>query len=244
MSVVKTKKQHQLVVVPYRPFLKAMWACGIVFASIGLTWLFYDLGMSRGADLKEKVLSENISVKQELTRRDVEINQLKRQLADIELGGEIDAQANVQVMNEIEALKTEIAELNEEISFYKGIMLPRVGEKGLRIERLDIKETLEIDKVKYTLMLTQVVDKHNYIRGEVEIKVIGNLGEEIKEMMLADISSSDKNTIGFRFRYFQTLTGEFELPEGFLPQQVLVTAKSVGRSSQTLERRFDWQVES
>lgn len=244
MSVVKGRKQYEMRVVPHRPLLKVMWGGGLLCLSVGLIWLFYDIGLSQGVDLKESVLSENVKFKQELFKRDEEINHLKRKLADIELGGEIDSQTNVQVMSEIEGLKSQIAELNEEIRFYKGIMLPKVGEKGLRIEKLDIKETIEAARVSYSLLLTQVVDKHDFIRGKVEIKLIGNQGEEIKEMALPEISEGTESAIGFRFRYFQTLTGEISLPEGFLPHQVRVTAKSVGRRGQTLERLFDWRVES
>ncbi|MDH5738274.1 MAG: hypothetical protein OEZ23_08175 [Gammaproteobacteria bacterium] len=242
MSKVKGRKRYEMVVVPHRPVYKAMWLLGSVLLAAILVWIFYEMGLQQGTDLKESVLNENIKIKQELLKRDDEITRIKRQLADIELGGEIDAQTNVQVMNEIEALKTEIAELNEEIRFYKGVMLPK-GEKGLRIESLDLKGTLEANRVEFTLLLTQVVDKHDYIRGKVEIKITGSMGDEVKELSLSEIMGNEKNAIGFNFRYFQTLKGEFLLPSGFVPQQMLVTASSTGRNRQTLERRFDWGLQ-
>lgn len=242
MSVVKGRKQHEMIVVPHRPVYRAGWIGAVVVLVVGLIWMTYEVGVWRGLDLREITLTENRDIKVELLQRDKSIANLQRQLADIELGGEIDSRAAVEVGDEIEALKAQIAEQNEEIRFYKGVMLPKFSEKGLRIERLDMQSTLESSHIKYSLMLTQVVDKHEFIRGKVEIKLIGNQGEELKEISLTELTESNSATVGFRFRYFQTLEGELVIPDGFIPQQVKVSAKSTGRRKQTLERIFDWEV--
>ena len=244
MSVVKRKKQYEMVVVPHRPVKRAVLISICVLGLAALVAGSYEAGRWYGSELQESIIVDNIRIKEELTKRDDEIVALKRQLADLELGGEIDLQADQQVRTEIETLKNEIVQLNEEIEFYKGVMMPKASEKGLRIERLEFKETLEPNKMKYSLLLTQVVDRHNYIRGEVEIKLIGNQGEELREMELSEVSEKKENTISFRLKYFQELTGEIIIPEGFLPQQVLVKARSTGRNGQSLERNFDWTVKS
>lgn len=243
MSIVKSRKQHEMKVVPHRPILSAGVVGSLVLAAVGFVWLAFELGLGRGLDLKEQVLVENELIKDELIQRDTDIAKLRRQLADIELGGVIDSQATAEVREEIESLKTQVAELNEEIRFYKGVMLPKVGEKGLRIERLDIKTTAKSNRVKYSLLLTQVVDKPSFVRGGVEIKLVGNQGEEPKEISLGELTGGNKKIIGFNFRYFQNLDGELIIPAGFTPREVMVIAKSSGGRSQKRERKFDWTLE-
>ena len=60
---------------------------------------------------------------------------------------------------------------------------------------------------------------------------------------LADILP-EGNTFdpGLNFRYFQNLEGEFELPEGFVPEQVEVKAESTKPAANKVEKIFSWSV--
>ena len=122
-------------------------------------------------------------------------------------------------------------------------MLPNVEDKGLRIERLRVENAGEPNRFKYNLLLTQVVDKHDFVQGDVEINLMGDSAESESSLRLADISPQEQDSIRFRFRYFQNIDGELTLPDGFTPREIMVVAQSAGRSSQRLERRFTWQVD-
>lgn len=243
MSVVKGRKQHEMKVVAHRPAYKAGVVVSFVLFSAGLLWLTYYLGLGNGLDLKEQIVRENRVIKEELIQRDTDMKDLRRKLADYELGGEIDSQATEVVRKEIEALKNQVTELNEEIRFYQGVMLPKMGGKGLRIESLNITPTDEPNRIKYSLLLTQVVDKHGFVRGGVEIKILGSQGEDQKELSFPELTGGNAKKIGFNFKYFQNLNGELVIPAGFLPKEIMVVAKSSGRGSQTLERKFDWTLD-
>ncbi|MEM7001974.1 MAG: DUF6776 family protein [Pseudomonadota bacterium] len=55
---------------------------------------------------------------------------------------------------------------------------------------------------------------------------------------LTDLSTPGAYPLTFRFRYFQDLRGEFVIPEGFKPLQVLVTAKEKGKPP--MQVKFPW----
>lgn len=243
MSAVKGRKQHEMKVVPHRPAYKAGMVVSLILFSAGLLWLTYDLGLGDGLDLKEQIVRESSVIKEELIKRDADITDLRRKLVDYELGGKIDSQATEVVRKEIESLKNQVTELNEEIRFYQGVMLPKMGDKGLRIESLNITPTDEPNRIKYSLLLTQVVDKHGFVRGGVEIKLLGSQGENQKELTFTELTEGNTKKIGFNFKYFQNLDGELVIPAGFLPKEVMVVAKSSGRRSQTLERKFEWTLD-
>jgi hypothetical protein len=166
---------------------------------------------------------------------------MRQEIADLKVGGEIDDKANEEVRHTIESLQDDIAELNEEISFYKGVMLPNVANKGLRIERLDVSSSVP-GRVKYSLMLTQVVDKHDYVQGGVQISVHGQDGDNEKSFKLSELDQEKSEAIRFRFRYFQNINGELLLPEGFEPREVMIVAQSSGSNGQRLEKKFDWPL--
>jgi hypothetical protein len=241
MAAVKGSKQFQMVVVPYRPWHKAGVFCLFLLALAAFSWLTYQYGMSQGLATRVEVIRERDQIKSQLEESLRLIDSMRQEVADLKVGGEIDSRATEEVRQTVESLQNEIAELNEEIRFYKGVMLPNVEEKGLRIERLDVKTSGEPNRYRYSLLLTQVVDKHDYIQGGVKINLVGTQGSSEASLPLDQVSNSDNN-IRFRFRYFQNIDGELTLPEGFSPREVMIVAESSGRGGQRLEKRFDWQT--
>ena len=124
--------------------------------------------------------------------------------------------------------------------------MPNVGEKGLRIERLDMKASNEPNKFNFSLLLTQVVEKHEYIQGSVVIKLLGQqVGEEgtsEKQYAVTELNGENSEQLRFRFRYFQNIDNQLTVPEGFEPREITIVAQSSGRNSQRLEKKFDWQI--
>ncbi len=241
MAAVKGSRQYQMVVVPHRPLYKAMIFMAFLAALGAFSWLTYQFGMNQGLALKVEVVRERDEAKAELAEARDQLQDMRQQIADLKVGGEIDDKATEEVREEIESLQEEIARQNEEISFYKGVMLPNVGTKGLRIERLDVSPNSQ-GRVKYSVLLTQVVDKHDYVQGGVEISVLGQTGSEEKSFLLSELDNEKEDAIRFRFRYFQDINGEMLIPDGFEPREVMIVAQSSGSKAQRLEKRFDWPL--
>lgn len=242
MAVVKGSKQHQMIVVPYRPLYRAGVFLFFVLAMAALSYLTYDYGLREGLALKVELLVDKEKLQDQLQQSESMGSSMRQEIAALKLGGEVDSRANEEVRQSVESLQDQVAQLNEEIRFYKGVMVPNAKDKGLRIERLAMESTSEPNKYKYSLLLTQVVDKHDYVQGGVKIALLGRENGSEAELQLSDLINEDQDTIGFRFRYFQNIDGELVVPNGFEPREVMVVAQSSGRNPQRLERKFDWQL--
>ena len=202
----------------------------------------YEYGLNQGLALKSQILKEEEQLKLHLAEATRKVGDLRQQLADIRLGGEVDNRANEEVRLTVEQLQEEISQQEEEIGFYKSVMVPNVQSKGLRIERLTVDANTEANKFSYSLLLTQIVDKHDYIQGGVEVSLLGVEGGVDRRLILEELNEKKQAKIGFRFKYFQNIDGELVLPEGFDPVEIMIVAKSSGQRGQRLERKFDWQV--
>jgi hypothetical protein len=241
MAAVKGSKQHQMVVVPYRPLYKAMIFIAFLFAMAVFGWLTYEYGNNQGLELKVEVVREKDLISKELGEARALISEMRQEIADLTVGGEIDNQANEEVRQTIENQQNLLAAQNEEISFYKGVMLPNVANKGIRIERLDVSSNVP-GRVRYSLLLTQVVDEHEYVQGGVRIFLLGQKDGQEETIQVSESGRDNAEAIKFRFRYFQNIIGEQQLPEGFVPREVLVVAQSSGLNAQRLEKTFDWPL--
>jgi hypothetical protein len=241
MAAVKGSKLHEMVVVPYRPLYKAMIFIAFLFAMVVFGWLTYEFGNNQGLELKVEVVREKDLISKELGEARALISEMRQEIADLTVGGEIDNQANEEVRQTIENQQNLLAAQNEEISFYKGVMLPNVANKGLRIERLDVSSNVP-GRVRYSLLLTQVVDKHDYVQGGVRISLLGQNDGQEETIQISESGRDKAEAIKFRFRYFQNIIGELQLPEGFVPREVMVVVQSSGLNAQRLEKTFDWRL--
>jgi hypothetical protein len=67
---------------------------------------------------------------------------------------------------------------------------------------------------------------------------------EKKALSVATLTEDmDPDGARFKFRYFQDVSGELEMPPGFIPEQIEVIAESSGRKAMRLEKKFDWILE-
>ena len=241
MAAVKGSKLHHMVVVPYRPLYKAMIFIVFIFAMAIFGWLTYEFGNNQGLELKVQVVREKDLISKELGEARGLINEMRQEIADLTVGGEIDNQANEEVRHTIENQQNLLAAQNEEISFYKGVMLPNVANKGLRIERLDVSSNVP-GRVRYSLLLTQVVDKHDYVQGGVRISLLGQNDGQEETIQISDSGRDEAEAITFRFRHFQNIMVEQQLPNGFVPREVMVVVQTSGLNAQRLEKTFDWSL--
>ena len=240
MVAVKGSKQHQMVVVPYRPWRTIAVVVLFVVAAGATAFASFQYGKSTGLATRVEVMEERDAIRAQLARSLLVVEEQRQEIADLKVGTQIDTRANEEVQETVEELQDRIAQLNEEIGFYKGVMVPDAENKGLRIERLDVRAAGDANQYRYSLLLTQVVDKHDYIAGDVSIQLEGRQGDLEAVLPLADVSERS-GSIRFRFRYFQNIDGEMTIPVGFEPQAITVVAQATGRDDQRLERSFSWE---
>ena len=196
-------------------------------------------------------IKDEIAIIQERSELKRTQQELKQELLDVQgraaihkHGSELERQASERVRQENIHLQNRVSELEEAVSFYKSIMAPKKGNKGLKIERLELSSTYNRSRFKYKVVMTQVADNRSYISGKVKLNLIG-VRQGKKQSIAFDIISDDLNSGGavFKFRYFQDVKGEILVPEDFVPEQIEVIAESKGRKATRLEKRFDWNVQ-
>lgn len=226
-------RQHQ----PWKLFV-LMAVLAAVIAAGG--WGLFHYGRSTaGEELvvlqqKTEVLQENI------TRMQNENQELREQKAVLEYGGKIEKQAYDQVKTSLKNLQDEILELKGVVAFYRSIVAPNESSKGLRIQSFKLEDNGQERGYRYKIVLTQVIKNNKVTHGTVSMVVEGLQSDKQVELKLSDISTARKNTLPFKFKYFQNIEGDVQLPEGFTPSRVIL---SIASNSTSLDKTFNWPRE-
>lgn len=186
-----------------------------------------------------------------------QLEALQTQLADMEavwidtrLNEQVQQSANDALREDLTLAHQSVARLQEEVTFYKGLMAPSTLRQGLQVAELQL-EALPSETgaaaFSYQLLLTQVALRRSFIAGEVRMDVIGQFDpiagktDSINTeavLSLTELSEAKSYPLKFRFRYFQDLAGRLTLPEGFRPDRILVTANQNGKDP--LQVTFPW----
>ena len=220
-------------VVSHHPLSRLMWSAGVavicVLGAVGGYWL----GLAKGG-LDRTYVSSLESLQDANTEQ---IAVLQAQLEAVGLNQDVGSQTAQELRLTIKGLRDEIAELTEEVTFYKSLMSPSELTRGLQIADFEIRTTLVADQYRFHLLLTQVESRRDWIQGDIELLV---QGKDQQVLSLTEIADADTYPLKFRFRYFQDLSGTISLPEGFEPESVEITARRRGASAKNLAKSFAW----
>lgn len=204
-------------------------------------WWLYDLGKLRGVDELAGLRTEHAILKKRYGKLYKDAAQLREQVAILERSSKIDHLAALDVKGDLGQMEEELQAAREEIEFYRGIVAPGDVQPGLRIHRFTLEEGAAPGEYHYELVLTQLKRNDRYITGVVDWIISGSMLGEQGELALAGVTNPPARQLNFRFRYFQDLSGQITLPEGFEAERVILSIKPEGKGKlPPVEQAFDW----
>jgi len=176
---------------------------------------------------------------------ETENSELRRQVAILDRSSVMDQRATEEVQTTIIGLRDRVAQLEQDIVYYRQVVSAETEDTGLIISQLDIDATRESNRYRYKLVLRQQdADGDTSLIGHVNINLVGSQGEEQQILSLRDLSAEqDQLNIRLRFKYFQNIEGELVLPDNFVPDRLQVAAVSVEPVEKSINQNFSWVVE-
>ena len=223
-----------------------MVAVAVLVAIVG-GGLLYQLGhgagyaqfdeMSARADHRAKV---NRALRDELAEI---IKAREHQLARV---SSLDRDVSKQVQRALGQQQSELAELREELAFYRAIAVTEDYGQDLRLLSFRLNpESLEPGRYAFTLVVTRVRRDDQLTNAEVRLQVVGSRDGALVRLQPEQLGGAAGAFRSFQFRNFQRTEGELALPPNFEPQQVVVRLTALGEpgGNVILERAYPWPVQ-
>ncbi len=233
-------KQHQ----PMR--VGVIWGVVVTLAIIG-GFLTYEYGRYRGGYDSREAKTTEAELTRELTELGLSSGKLREQIALLETAKKIDDEAHESVESMLGDLQADVQKQKQELAFYRGIIAPEDGKRGLHIQEFRLTPAGADAEFRMRLVLVQAAFKHDRrVSGKVTMSIEGARNGTQTSYNVADLMSGEDATesLGFSFRYFQNFERQLILPAGFVPQRVNVEVSPKGRVADTIKQSFDWSVKS
>ena len=173
-----------------------------------------------------------------------ELEALRRKLDIVETRHDVDRESLELVRRELTQYKEQIASLEEGVRFYRGLMSPGELDRGFSLRPIELVARESAGRYGYRIVARQEASEHPLLEGELRAEVVGLQDGEVRILPLAELSSEmDAGPAKLRFRYFQTLEGELQLPEGFEPSTVNIVAVIRSPRPAEVSESYPWQLQ-
>ncbi|MGB5621292.1 MAG: DUF6776 family protein, partial [Gammaproteobacteria bacterium] len=172
---------------------------------------------------------------------DAENEALRWDLALLRTAGRVEQEGYQRVTGDLDDLQSQIAELKEELAFYRGIMSPADGNAGLQIQTVQISPGSERGLFRLRLVLVQAGSQSRRQKGTVQVTIEGDQGGETVRMPIAPLAE-DGGDRKYSFQYFQILRQDVTLPRDFNPQLVEVVLQPSRKQDEPVTGSFPWRI--
>jgi hypothetical protein len=183
-------------------------------------------------------------------------NALQRtQLEAAEVARRVDREGYKQVERSLGDMQSQIARLNQDLSFYRGLVQPD-SLVHVKVQQMQIVPDLSAPgaaapgaapggatqyHLKFVLMQSGKPD--SVVSGTAAIVVDGLLQGKPQSLSFAEVSPTQRVSLAYSFRYFEDYDEIIQLPRGFEPTRVGVEVHSGRDSNHGYRQAFVWKTQ-
>jgi len=140
-----------------------------------------------------------------------------------------------QMRNELYQKERDLAEMKEQLYFYRRVIAPEDLQQGVAILSAHLEKPSADGRFPFELVLRQGARKDKMAKGSIRLRVDGTLDGAGRRLPMDDFYEGERR---FAFKYFQRIKGRISLPEHFVPASVEVRVSA--EKADPVVRMFRW----
>jgi len=217
------------------------WVWLLFLAALGAwSWQVLQVGQQRaGFDIDRSSMREE-TLRERIAELEAERDILRAASARFERAGQIDRAAADGVKAEIKSLQDERAELKREVAFLKTLVSGGGGDKQLMLNEYRLTAVGD-ESYRFEVTVSKAANDSATVKGHVILRVKGQVEGSPKTLDMKTLTNGRRTNIGIRFKNFQKLKADLQLPIGFVPSAIEVAVKLDGNRFKSFERAYDWK---
>lgn len=215
--------------VPWRRYVGWGASAGLVLLLVVLSYYFGGLSSKKW---RESLEATNVAQRENIAALEHELAMVKRRLTSHELSVELGRRSSEEIRQALVALEQTNAELEEQITFYKGLMDPSMNG-NISFRGVEVQEGLNPGEFALSAVVQQLSINHSLVKGTLSWRLAGvelQADGTHREVDLTGDAFLSGGAIKLRFKYFQNVADTVILTEGFIPK-VLHLSVTLGNSS-------------
>jgi hypothetical protein len=166
----------------------------------------------------------------------------RTQLEAAEVSRRVDREGYKEVERSLGDMQSQIARLNQDLSFYRGLVQPD-SSVGIKVQQMQIVPEASAGQFRLKFILMQVGKPKSNVTGSVAVKVDGLQGGKQQTLTLGQLGADAHASLAYSFRYFQDYDQLLQLPPGFEPTRVRTEIHSGRDTAHGFHQAFVWKAQ-
>jgi hypothetical protein len=232
----------KLVVKSYAPKRRAIWLtlCGIL--ALVVLYAAFELGRY---DAHFRVIDSvrgALSTSARIRSLEAENAQQRTELEAAEVARRVDREGYKQVEKSLGDMQSQIARLNQDLSFYRGLVQPETVV-SVKVQQMQILPESAAGQFRLKFVLVQTTKTSGTVVGNFAVTLDGLQQAKPVTLDLAALSPEHRSSLAYSFKYFQDYDLPLSLPEGFEPTRVGIEIHTGKETGHGFRQAFVWKAQ-
>ncbi len=169
-------------------------------------------------------------------------DQLRQQVVELRRRSQVDQETLRLAKAELQELQDERLRLEEEVARLRGLVVPGGAKEKLRIQHFRLEKTGDQGRFRYLFTVSKIAKNTAYAEGRIWLTLYGKQNGSQRTLPLKMVTADKIDSLKMRFRQFQKIEGDLQLPRGFEPLGVTIEVRPASGNITPVKSNFDWVV--
>src|ERR1700730_4684257 len=232
----------KLVVRSYAPKRRAvLWTLAALLI-IGILYTAFEFGRYEAGFRVVDSVRGAFSASRRIRSLESENENQRRQLEAAETARRVDREGYKQVQRSLGDMQSQIARLNQDLSFYRGLVQPE-SLVHVKVQQMQLVPETAAGQFRLKFVLMQTGKPAAVVAGNAAASIDGLLGGKPVSLSFAQLSPTHRAGLTYSFRYFQDYDEPVQLPAGFEPTRVGVEIHAGRDAAHAFRQAFVWKTQ-
>src|ERR1700675_3391845 len=166
----------------------------------------------------------------------------RSQLEAAEVARRVDHEGYKLVQQSLGDMQSQIGRLNQDLSFYRGLVQPD-SLIHVKVQQMQIVPETAAGQFRLKFILMQTGKPSAVVAGNATASIDGLLGGKPVTLSFAQVSPTHRAGLSYSFRYFQDYDEPVQLPPGFEPTRIGVEIHAGRDAAHAFRQAFVWKTQ-
>lgn len=234
----------KLVVRSHTPRRQAVLLGSAVVGAIVILYAAFEIGRYDAGFRVVDSVRGALAASSRIRDLEAENEKQRNQLEAAEVARRVDREGYKQVERSLGDMQSQIARLNQDLSFYRGLVQPD-SITHVKVQQMQIVPEATAGQFRLKFVLMQTGKPDSVVAGSTMITIDGLSRGKPSSMAFAQVAPNRRVSLAYSFRYFEDYDEPIQLPPGFEPTRVGVEIHS-GKdkdASHGFRQAFVWKAQ-
>jgi hypothetical protein len=232
----------KLVVRSHAPRRRAVLLASSVLLALAVIYGVFELGRHDAGFRVVDSVRGALSASARIRRLEAENSRQREQLEAAEVTRRVEREGYKQVERNLGDMQSQIARLNQDLSFYRGLVQPD-SLVHVKVQQMQIVPEGAAGQFRLKFVLMQTGKPAASVTGNATATIDGLLGGKPLSLSYAQVSPTHRASLSYSFRYFQDYDEPVQLPPGFEPTRIGVDIHSGRDAAHVFKQAFVWKTQ-